>query len=117
MANDEVWRCDLKSPCVKYCESKNNKHQCGIYKRDNMTNLNNTFCKATEENINKILKRNCKFFEIGCLSNYLGKYQFIILKDIGNRIEARFENEIPKSYRETTWEDDAIGLLDTINMI
>ena len=36
MANDEVWRCDLKSTCVKYCESKNNKHQCGIYKRDNM---------------------------------------------------------------------------------
>ena len=36
MANDEVWRCDLKSPCVKYCESKNNKHQCGIYKRNNM---------------------------------------------------------------------------------
>lgn len=36
MANDEVWRCDLKSPCVKYCESKNNKHQCGIHKRNNM---------------------------------------------------------------------------------
>ena len=36
MSNDEVWRCDLKSPCVKYCESKNNKHQCGIKRKDNL---------------------------------------------------------------------------------
>ena len=36
MKTNRIWRCDLKSPCVKYCESKNNKHQCGIYKRDNM---------------------------------------------------------------------------------
>ena len=46
MGIDEVWRCDLKSPCVKLCESENNKHQCGINRRDklnkkgnNMTNI------------------------------------------------------------------------------
>ena len=32
--SNKIWRCDLKSPCVKYCESKNNKHQCGINRRD-----------------------------------------------------------------------------------
>lgn len=34
MGIDEVWRCDLKFPCVKLCESENNKHQCGINRRD-----------------------------------------------------------------------------------
>lgn len=31
---DEIWRCDLNKPCVKFCTSKNNKHQCGILIRD-----------------------------------------------------------------------------------
>ena len=30
----KIWRCDLKSPCVKFCESKNDKHLCGINLRD-----------------------------------------------------------------------------------
>lgn len=34
--NNQVWRCDLKSPCVKFCESKNNKHQCGVRRKDEM---------------------------------------------------------------------------------
>lgn len=34
MGIDEVWRCDLKFPCIKFCESENNKHQCGINRRD-----------------------------------------------------------------------------------
>ena len=29
-----IWRCDLKEKCVKFCESENNKHQCGIYLKD-----------------------------------------------------------------------------------
>lgn len=37
MKTNNLWRCDLKSPCVKFCESKYNKNQCGIYVRDNMT--------------------------------------------------------------------------------
>ena len=37
MKTNNIWRCDLKSPCVKFCESKNDKNQCGIYVRDNMT--------------------------------------------------------------------------------
>lgn len=31
---DEVWRCDLKSPCVKFCESPKDKHRCGITTKD-----------------------------------------------------------------------------------
>ena len=31
---NKIWRCDLKSPCVKFCESENNKHQCGINRKD-----------------------------------------------------------------------------------
>ena len=30
----KIWRCDLKSPCVKYCESENDKHLCGIRIKD-----------------------------------------------------------------------------------
>ena len=30
----KIWRCDLKSPCVKFCESENEKHLCGINRRD-----------------------------------------------------------------------------------
>ena len=37
--NNELWRCDLKSPCVKFCESKNNKHQCGVRRKDKMGKL------------------------------------------------------------------------------
>ena len=37
MKTNNLWRCDLKSPCVKFCESKYNKNQCGIYVRDKMT--------------------------------------------------------------------------------
>lgn len=37
MKTNNLWRCDLKSPCVKFCESKYNKNQCGIYIRDKMT--------------------------------------------------------------------------------
>ena len=29
-----IWRCDLKEPCIKACESEHNKHQCGIYLKD-----------------------------------------------------------------------------------
>lgn len=28
-----IWRCDLKEPCVKFCESEQ-KNQCGIYLKD-----------------------------------------------------------------------------------
>ena len=37
----EIWRCDLKSPCVKLCESENEKNRCGINykKRCKMKNL------------------------------------------------------------------------------
>jgi hypothetical protein len=28
-----IWRCDLKEPCVKFCES-NEKGKCGIRRRD-----------------------------------------------------------------------------------
>ena len=31
---NKIWRCDLKSPCVKYCESENDKHLCGIRIKD-----------------------------------------------------------------------------------
>ena len=55
MANDEVWRCDLKSPCVKYCESKNNKHQCGIYKRDNMKKYIVVIKNITNQEYRKIV--------------------------------------------------------------
>ena len=34
----KIWRCDLKSPCVKLCESENEKHLCAIHRRDNMKN-------------------------------------------------------------------------------
>lgn len=37
--NNKIWRCDLKSPCVKLCESKNNKHQCGVRRKDKMGKL------------------------------------------------------------------------------
>lgn len=37
MKTNNLRRCDLKSPCVKFCESKYNKNQCGIYVRDKMT--------------------------------------------------------------------------------
>ena len=39
MKTNNIWRCDLKSPCVKFCESKNDKNQCGIFRRDNMKQL------------------------------------------------------------------------------
>ena len=29
-----IWRCDLKEPCIKACESENNKHQCGVKLKD-----------------------------------------------------------------------------------
>ena len=29
-----IWRCDLREPCIKFCESEYNKHQCGIYLKD-----------------------------------------------------------------------------------
>lgn len=31
---NKIWRCDLKSPCVKLCESENDKHLCGIRIKD-----------------------------------------------------------------------------------
>jgi hypothetical protein len=34
--SSKIWRCDLKSPCVKFCESENNKHQCGIKRKDKL---------------------------------------------------------------------------------
>ena len=55
MANDEVWRCDLKSPCVKYCESKSNKHQCGINRRDNMKKYIVVIKNITNQEYRKIV--------------------------------------------------------------
>ena len=34
MKKEKIWRCDLKEPCIKFCESEHNKHQCGIYLKD-----------------------------------------------------------------------------------
>ena len=34
MKKEKIWRCDLKEPCIKACESEHNKHQCGIYLKD-----------------------------------------------------------------------------------
>ena len=34
MKKEKIWRCDLKEPCIKACESEYNKHQCGIYLKD-----------------------------------------------------------------------------------
>ena len=39
-----IWRCDLKKPCVKFCESEHNKHQCGARLKDK---------KLKEENVQK----------------------------------------------------------------
>ena len=39
----KIWRCDLKSPCVKFCESENNKHQCGINRRNKMLKVATLF--------------------------------------------------------------------------
>ena len=33
MKKEKIWRCDLKEPCIKACESKQ-KNQCGIYLKD-----------------------------------------------------------------------------------
>ena len=29
-----IWRCDLKEPCIKACESENDKHLCGVKRKD-----------------------------------------------------------------------------------
>jgi hypothetical protein len=35
MFDNGIWRCDLKGVrCVQFCESQNNKHQCGVKLKD-----------------------------------------------------------------------------------
>ena len=48
---NKIWRCDLKSPCVKLCESKNDKDLCGVNIRDKT----NKFIDM-ENKIKKLLK-------------------------------------------------------------
>ena len=30
---DEVWECHKNKPCVQYCNSSKNKHQCGNFNK------------------------------------------------------------------------------------
>lgn len=58
MKKEKIWRCDLKEPCVKFCESEHNKHQCGIYfkdkrKRMKIINLDELELKCIEFGIKK----------------------------------------------------------------
>ena len=55
-----------------------------------MIDLNNTWCEATEENVDKLLKRKVSFWELGCVSNYIGEYKYVNIYSKGNRYEARF---------------------------
>lgn len=59
-----------------------------------MIDLNNTWCKATEENVDKLLKRKVSFWELGCISNYIGKYRYINIYSKDNKYEARFCKDI-----------------------
>ena len=34
MKKEKIWRCDLKEPCIKFCESENDKYLCGVRLRD-----------------------------------------------------------------------------------
>ena len=34
MKKEKIWRCDLKEPCIKACESENDKHLCGVKLKD-----------------------------------------------------------------------------------
>ena len=58
-----------------------------------MINLNNTWCEATEENVDKLLKRKVSFWELGCISNYIGKYKYVNIYSKDNRYEAKFRKK------------------------
>ena len=34
-----MWRCDLNKPCVKFCESKNDKASCGMQYKNKRKNM------------------------------------------------------------------------------
>lgn len=61
---NKIWRCDLTSPCVKLCESENNKHQCGINRKKIM---NKEKIEKIKRDIRKMIVCDDFNFPIECV--------------------------------------------------
>lgn len=80
----EIWRCDLKSPCVKLCESENEKNRCGInYKKR---------CRMSELKLSERLSKIQK--ELKCektRTNKFGGYTYRTLEDIQEAVKNKLD--------------------------